>query len=290
MEKIGLMLEGGGMRGVYTSGVLEKFMERELQFPYVIGVSAGACNASSYLAKQRGRNRNTTIKYIRDPRYISYRNLFKERSLFGMRFLFDVLPNQLEPFDFDTFLSNPQQFVVVTTDAYTGNPVYIDKEQAAREGWSMMDVIKASSSLPFIAPPVQIGTQTLFDGGIADPLPIEKALEDGNERVVVVSTKDETYQIKPFRKHRVARLRYPNYPGLREALRERALRYNRAMDRILELEKEGRVFLFRPSAVIPVARLERDEAPLEQLYQLGMSDVDRQWEKMMDWMHQPVTV
>jgi predicted patatin/cPLA2 family phospholipase len=141
----GLVLEGGGMRGVYTAGILEFFLEKALYFPYVIGVSAGACNAISYIAKQKGRNKRVNIEFIRDSRYLSYRNLWKEKSMFGMDFIFDELPNKLVPFDYETFQRTEHTFIVGATDCLTGKPVYFNNHQED----NMNVVLRASSSLPF---------------------------------------------------------------------------------------------------------------------------------------------
>ncbi len=191
MEGIGLVLEGGGMRGVYTAGVLEYFMEQDLYFPYVVGVSAGACNAVSYISKQPGRNKKVTIGYIRDHRYLSYRNLFRHKSIFGMDFIFNELPNKLVPFDYDAFYNSPQQFAIGTTDAHTGEPIYYTKHQLMQQ---TMPIVQASSSLPFVATPIHYEGRTLFDGGLVDPIPVKKSLADGNKKHIIVLTKEQGYR------------------------------------------------------------------------------------------------
>lgn len=276
----GLVLEGGGMRGVYTSGVLDFFMEKELYFLYVIGVSAGACNAASYISRQIGRNRKVTIGFIRDPRYLSWRNLLRERSLFGMDFIFNKIPNRLEPFDFAAFARSPQRFVVGTTDCLTGEPHYIDKDA----GHSMLDVIRASSSLPFVSPTVQLDGRTLLDGGIADPIPVQRAMADGFLRNVVVLTRDKHYRKKPFKFRWLARSVYPQFTGLQQALVRRYAIYNETLERIDRLEAVGQLFVIRPEKPLPVGRMEKDAEKLEAVYELGYRDAKEKYGKLMNWL------
>ncbi|MBM7661995.1 putative patatin/cPLA2 family phospholipase [Bacillus mesophilus] len=174
MDQVGLVLEGGGMRGLYSAGVLDFFMEKELYFPYVIGVSAGACMAASYLSRQKGRNQKVNIDLVKDPRYLSWRNLLRKREMFGMDFLFDEVPNRLVPFDFDTFIEGSEEFLVGTTDCQTGQPIYFNKKDHGR---NMLTIIRASSSVPFISSSVSYQDKILLDGGIADPIPIKKSQE-----------------------------------------------------------------------------------------------------------------
>jgi len=190
MINSGLVLEGGGMRGLYTAGVLEYFMSQELYFPYVIGVSAGACMGASYLSRQAGRNKKVNIGFIEDKRYLSLSNFIKKRELFGMDFLFEEIPNKLVPFDMNTFKNSPEQFVVVATDCASGSAVYYDKEHHKDH---LLKIIRASSSLPFVAPSVFYDNRHLLDGGIADPIPIKKAESDGFEKNVIILTKPGGY-------------------------------------------------------------------------------------------------
>jgi len=283
-RKIGLVLEGGGMRGVYTGGVLEKFMENGLYFPYVIGVSAGAGNAVSYLTRQVGRNRRVTVNLAAHPDYLGLRSLLKTGSIFGMDFIFERIPNELDPLDYDALFAAQETFVMVTTDPVTGSPVYFGDEEWRKGREAFSAVIKASSSLPFVSRPVAVNGRPLFDGGIADPIPLKKALDDGCDRAVVVLTKHETYRIKPFKQRRLARWMYRRYPKLVEALERREQVYNDSMALVRRLEKEGRVFLVQPSELLPVGRIEKNVAKLEQLYLLGEADAERLLPRLRKWM------
>lgn len=270
---IGLVLEGGGMRGVYTAGALDYLMEQGLYYPYVIGVSAGACNATSYISRQIGRNRKVTVDFVRDPRYLSYRNLLRESSIFGMKFIFDEIPRRLVPFDFDAFYHSDQKFVVGTMDARTGEPVYYTKHM---EPQTMMSIIQASSSLPFVSKPVLLGERELLDGGICDPIPIRKSIADGNGRNVIILTQVKSYRKRPFKWGALAKRLYPKYRGLIDVMSMRHETYNETLEYIDELEKNEQAIVIRPSVDLRVSRVEKNPQKLADLYELGYKDAERQ--------------
>ncbi|MEB3101635.1 patatin-like phospholipase family protein [Ferviditalea candida] len=280
MEKIGLVLEGGGMKGVFTGGVLDLFIEKNLFFPYVIGVSAGACNALSYMSKQYGRNKRVTIDYISDPRYLSYRNLLRSKSIFGMDFIFDEIPNRLDPFDYESFQQSEQTLVVGTTDCFTGEPVYFSN----KDGYDMVQVTRASSSLPFVALPVELEGYTLMDGGMADPLPIRKSIEDGNRKHVVVMTKHKDYVKRPFQWKWAAEKMYPQFPGLVETMIYRHENYNETLRFIRELEEAGKVFVIQPETDMKVSRIEKKRGKLTELYEQGYRSAETLYEDLLRWM------
>lgn len=269
LDGIGLVLEGGGMRGVYTAGVLESFLEKGLSFPYVIGVSAGACNAASYISQQKGRNKRVNLEYISDSRYLSLKNYIKNRELFGMDFIFNEIPSRLIPFDFESFYQNQTEFVIGTTDCKTGDPLYFKKSDYGQE---MLTVLKASSSLPFVSQEIFFKSRYLLDGGISDSIPLKKAKSDGYRRNVVVLTRNEGYTKKPSRFSFLVKKRYPQYPGLQRALTRRYQMYNDTINEIIQEEKKGNIIVIRPTNPIKVGRLERNTTRLEDLYQQGYED------------------
>lgn len=281
MYSSGLILEGGGMRGVYTAGVLEYFMENDLYFPYVIGVSAGACQGSSYVARQPGRNRQVTIDYVSHQDYISYRNLLVKKELFGMDFIFDKLPNELVPFDFDTFNSAAETFLVGTTDCKTGEPVYFNKNDVPDD---FLKIIRASSTLPFMAPAIEFQGRTLMDGGIADPIPIRKSQTDGVLKNVIILTKPKGYRKKKSSFSWLPRYVYKEYHGLNNALETRYKSYNETLDYIEELEAKQEVFVIRPTQNLKVGRVERNSVKLTQMYDLGYEDAKQSFHQMDDWL------
>lgn len=281
MSSIGLVLEGGGMRGVYTAGVLEYFAEHDLYFPYLIGVSAGACMAVSYLSRQRGRNRIVNVDYVSDPRYLSWRNLWRKGQLFGMDFIFDEIPNSLVPFDYDAFGRSAEELVVGTTDCETGRPVYYRKTDP---GTDMLPVLRASSSLPFIAPIVEYGGKRLLDGGISDPIPVRKSESDGNERNVVILTRNADYRKSPAGFPWLLRRAYRRYPAFVETMLRRHEVYNGTLDYIEEQEHNGNAFVIRPSQPLVVGRMERDPKKLGALYEQGYEDAKRLDSSLREWM------
>ncbi|GLB60960.1 patatin-like phospholipase family protein [Cytobacillus sp. NCCP-133] len=284
MEKSGLVLEGGGMRGVYTAGVLEFFLEKHMFFPYIIGVSAGACNAASYVSRQHGRNQKVTIGYVNHPDYISYKNLFLKKELFGMDLIFDKIPNELDPFDFQAFTAAQENFIIGTTDCKTGEPVYFNKESYARD---ILTIIRASSSLPFMAPIINFAGKALMDGGISDPIPIKKAIKDGVEKSVIILTRNKGYRKKKSSLSKLTRYFYKEYSGLINAIENRYKIYNETLDYIEQLENEGKVFIIRPEQELQVGRVERSPIKLTQLYEQGYDDAFRLYDELGAWISQP---
>ncbi|MBY0096722.1 patatin-like phospholipase family protein [Mesobacillus maritimus] len=276
----GLVLEGGGMRGVYTAGVLEYFLEQGINFPYVIGVSAGAAMAASYLSKQKGRNKKVNIGFITDPRYISWQNFIKTRQAFGMDFIFDEIPNKIVPYYYEEFYKNEAEFVVGTTDCLTGEAVYFSKEDY---GQDMLKAIRASSSLPFLSPEIHFKNKLLLDGGISDPIPIKKSIQDGNKKNVVVLTRNEGYLKKPSKFQFLIKRKYPQYSGLQTALAKRYQVYNDTISYLTEEEKKGNVLIIRPTDPLKVGRMERNPAKLEKLYNQGYEDARKAKGRLLAW-------
>ncbi|MFD1031967.1 patatin-like phospholipase family protein [Metaplanococcus flavidus] len=281
MYKDGLILEGGGMKGIYTAGVLEYFMEKDRYFSYVIGVSAGACNAASYLSRQRGRNRSVMIDYVGHPDYISFRNLIQRRELFGMDLIFDQIPNVLQPFDFQTFHAAEERFVIGTTDCLTGEPVYFEKSGHPSD---ILSIIRASSSIPFMSKAVTYRGHQLMDGGVADPIPIRKAIADGVEKPVIVLTKSKGFRKKASPFSKTTRYFYKDYIGLTHAMEIRWKLYNDTLDEIDKLESEGKVFVIRPSEDFKVKGAERNPEKLEQMFKQGYSDAQHTFEAIENWL------
>ncbi|AFM41169.1 putative esterase of the alpha-beta hydrolase superfamily [Desulfosporosinus acidiphilus SJ4] len=280
MEKIGLVLEGGGMRGLYTCGVLEYFMENDLYFNYIIGVSAGACNAVSYISKQRGRNESVIINYAKDWRYMSLRNLLLSKSYFGMDFIFDEIPNKHVAFDFQTFYSSPCDFLVGATDCKTGKPIYLTKEDMGDK----FQALRASASLPLISPIVNYKGYQLLDGGISDSIPIRKSIADGNTKNIVVLTRNKGYRKNPAKFTGLIKLVYRKYPFFVETMLNRYKIYNDTLDYIEQLEHDGQVLVIRPSKPLEVGRLEKDPQRLKGLLQNGYIDTKESYERILNFV------
>lgn len=269
--KSGLVLEGGGMRGVYTGGVLEKLLEEELFVDYIIGVSAGACNASSYVSRQTGRNHKVTIGYVQHPDYISVKNLLLKRELFGMDLIFNEIPNQLVPFNYSNFHNATEEFVVGATDCMTGEAIYFEKRDHAE---NFLTIIRASSSIPLMARPVEYQGCLLMDGGLADPLPIRKALEDGVTKPIIVLTKNKGYRKKRNSFARLMPAFYRQFPGISKSLENWASRYNETLEMIEAMEAEGKALVIQPSGQLKATGMERDTRKLAELYNQGHQDAE----------------
>ncbi|SER19398.1 Predicted phospholipase, patatin/cPLA2 family [Gracilibacillus ureilyticus] len=283
MNDVGLILEGGGSRGVYTAGVLQYLMEENIYFPYVIGVSSGACNGSSYLSRQLHRNKRVNIDYVDHPDYLSLKNWFTKRQLFGMDFLFDKIMNHLDPFDYETFYQAKEEFVVTATDCMTGEAVYFHKSLYAAE---MITLIRASSSLPLIAPAIHFHDRVLLDGGITSPIPIEQSMIDGNRKNVVILTKNRGYirKAEPF--YWMIRRKYRNYPGLIQSIEKRHHIYNDSLQYLYDEEKKGNVFIICPSEKVNVGRIEKNKDKLIHLYQQGYKDMKNTVSQLVEFCSQ----
>lgn len=264
-KKSALVLEGGGMRGVFTAGVLDNFMDRGIQFPYVIGVSAGACCALSYMAHQRGRAKYGNIDLLEQYNYIGIGNLIFKGNIMDFDLLFHTFPEKIYPYDYEALARNSARFEIVTTSCLTGKPCYYDERQSPRR---IIDIVKASSSMPFVSPIVYVDGEPMLDGGIADSIPLMRAIGQGYKNNMVVLTRNRGYR-KPDKPSRVPFFCYRKYPAMRKAIMERNAMYNRQIEQVERLEEEGKVTVLRPVNPIVVDRIERDCNKLLALYNEG---------------------
>jgi len=282
LKNSGLVLEGGGLRGIYTSGVLRLLMDRGLFFPYVIGVSMGACNAANYVSRQSERNRIVNTRYVNDSRYLSYLRLLAGGELFGMDFIFDTIPNSLVPFDYETFRGSDVKCVTVVTDCTTGEALYFEK---AELGEDYLSVLQASTCLPFIAKPVRYNGLILMDGGLSDSVPIKRSISDGNTKQVLILTRPKGYRKKPSWAGQIARIRYPRLPGLWNTLARRHTEYNETMDLVDQMEQKGEAFIIRPRSDLHVGRIERSKNKLYAAYDQGYQDAAQSCDELCRYLN-----
>ncbi|MBQ8282013.1 MAG: patatin family protein [Paraprevotella sp.] len=264
-QKTGLVLEGGGMRGVFTCGVLDWMMDHHLEFPYAIGVSAGACNLLSYISRQRGRAKFSNIDLLEKYKYIGFKYLLTQRSIFDTKLLYEDFPKRLIPFDFATYRANPCVAEMVTTNCVTGRACYLEEKDDFQR---MMQIVKASSSLPYVSPIVEVDGQPMLDGGIVDSIPVERAMSLGFEQNVVVLTRNKGYR-KTESDVRIPNIIYRKYPRLRVALSHRCECYNKQLELVERLEEESKVIVIRPLTPVKVDRLEKNSERLTALYEEG---------------------
>lgn len=269
----GLVLEGGGMRGVFTSGVLDNFMDRRIRFPYTIGVSAGACNGLSYMSRQRGRARYSNIDMLERYHYIGLRYLFTQRNIMDFDLLFHQFPDEILPYDYEAYANNPDRYVMVTTNCLTGKANYLEEKHDRKR---IIDIVRASCSLPFLCPIAHVDGVPMLDGGIADSIPLLHAREDGFTRNVVVLTRNRGYR-KKVKGTRVPPFIYRDYPHLRDAINWRCILYNKQMELVERLEDAGEIVVIRPQRPVNVGRIERNLLKLTDLYEEGYQCA-AQWE------------
>ena len=261
----GLILEGGGMRGVFTCGVLDNLMDRGIRFPYTIGVSAGACNGLSYMSEQRGRGKFSNIDLLEKYRYIGLKQLIFKGNIMDFDLLFHKFPEEIIPYHYDKFAACKERFEMVTTSCRTGRACYYDEKM---DPVRIIDIVKASSSLPFVSPISYVDGEPMLDGGIADSIPLLRARELGFDNNLVVLTRNKGYR-KPQKPTTVPWFFYRKYPLLREAIRRRNTLYNEQIDLVERLEDKGELVVIRPQRPITVDRIERDTRKLLDLYNEG---------------------
>lgn len=264
---VSLVLEGGGMRGVYTCGVLDYFMDAGIKFPRIYGVSAGSGHSMSYVSWQRGRAVRVGTGYLDDWRYCSVRSLIATGDLFGAKFIYETIPQKLDFYDYDAFNISEMKLIAVCSDIETGKPVYVPIEDAARD----IIYVRASSSLPLVSRIVKTPRGKYLDGGMCDSIPVRHALGE-NDRAVVVLTQPAGFVKQPSSSLKLIRRLYKKYPKFVEASENRHVNYNESLAYLAEAEADGRAFTIRPSEPIGFSRIEKDKAKLLHLYELGYND------------------
>lgn len=282
MKNSCIVLEGGGLRGAFTSGVLEYLLEREYFFNRVIGVSAGACVGASYISKQRGRNIQTNVQFPSDKRYMGFRHLLRSGSYFNMQFIFDELPKRLVPFDEQTFYANPVEFDIVTTSMENGQSIIFNKKE--QKQISVEKILVASSSIPLMSPPVEINGRLYFDGGVSDSIPARYALEK-HEKAVVVLTRPKGYRKEAMKGERLFRMKYRKHPEFLQTLLDRNHSYNETLAYCEQMEQEGRLFIIAPSDQYSISRTEKNQERRMALYHHGYQLMKQEFEKMKEWVN-----
>lgn len=279
-EKTGLVLEGGGMRGSYTAGVLDYFMEKDVMFSDVYGVSAGALIGANFLCGQIGRGFRTLTGYIGDKRYSGVRHLIKEGNWFNVDFSYNRIPNELDPADYETYKNSPMRFHSVIANLETGKAEYYHITDMTKE----MDWLRASASLPLLSKPVPLKGQLYLDGGICDSIPIGKSMQDGNKKSVVILTQHRGFVKKPSSNRYPARVVYRNYPAFVKAMEERHNMYNAQTELAYSQEKLGKAYIIQPEEPVQIARLEKDRAKLKRLYDIGYRDGKKHFDRMIEFL------
>lgn len=278
MSKTGLVLEGGGFRGIYTAGVLDVFLDEGISFDGLIGVSAGAIHGCSFVSGQRGRSIRYYRKYCGDPRMMSIRNWIKTGNAVDTDFCYHQLPEVLDKFDNESFINNPTAYYVTCTNLDTGKAEYIQLEDMNAQ----IDYLRASASLPYFSQVVELDGKKYLDGGCADSVPVEAFERLGYKRNVVVLTQPAGYRKKP-EFQLMAKLRYGRYPRFAKALINRHESYNTLMDRLEDMEREGRIFIIRPSSKLDIGRMENDVNKVQGVYDMGVTNARAALPELRAW-------
>lgn len=274
-----LIVEGGGMRGLYGAGAIEFLAEKQIFFDTLIGVSMGACNLANFASNQPKRNFSLPFRFIDDSRYLSYKRWLMGGDLFGMKFIFEVIPTKLDIFDYDTFCKRKSRFFIVATECESGTAAYFDKFDS-REDFTQ--ILKASCSLPFAAKPVSYNGKTFLDGGISDPIPLHFAQKQGMQKMVFILTQPKEYKKSAMRFTSLLKFFYP--AALIETLKNRHERYNETTLEINRLEEDGKIFVIRPKLPLPADRIERDREKLKAAYEQGYFDIQNRYEELMRYL------
>lgn len=280
MIQAGLVLEGGGMKGIYTAGVLDFFLDKDMMFSSVYGVSAGACHMCSYLSKQRGRALDISIDYLDTRKYCSVESLLTTGDLFNVQMCYEMIPDYLYPYDHEAFEQYQGKAYSVVTNIETGRPEYLRLRDMCK------DIIKvrASASLPLVSRNVKINGRNYLDGGISDAIPLQKSIVDGNQKNIVVMTKEVGFVRKPSTQLGLIKMRYLKYPKVYDLMLERHINYNDTLDYIERQQENGQAFVIRPKKVSNVGRIEKDRDKLIALYEEGYQDAADCYEELKAYL------
>lgn len=273
--KIGLVLEGGAMRGMFTAGVLDVMLENQIHFDGIIGVSAGALFGVNYVSKQRGRALRYNLRFLNDKRYMGWRCLLKTGDIVSKDFAYYEVPFKHDIFDNEAFKQSPTDFYATITNLDTGLAEYVKIEDV----FAQMEVLRASASMPFVSNIIEIGEQKYLDGAIADSIPVKQAQKMGFDKIVVVLTRPLDYRKSPT-SPLFSNLLYRRYPKFAQAVQNRYKTYNASVEEILRLEQAGEIFVIRPSVDLAIKRMENNPAKIQAMYDLGAQDMQNMMTKL----------
>lgn len=278
--KVGLVLEGGAMRGMYTSGVLDVFMENNIKVDGIIGVPAGVLFGVNYLSKQKGRVLRYNKKYIKDKRYMGMYSFITTGNIINKDFAFYEVPCKLDVFDQKTYGESKTDFYATITNVETGKPEYVKVENV----FEQMELLRATSAMPFVSKIVDLNGKKYLDGGISDSIPIDKCKELGYDRIIVILTRPIEYR-KEKSNEAMAKIKYRKYPQLVECINNRYKNYNETVEKIIDLENKKEIFVIRPSRKVDIKRIEKDENKLQEMYDLGVDDCKKKLSKLKEYLN-----
>ena len=282
MSKVGLVLEGGSMRGLYSAGVLDIMMDNKIEVDGIIGTSAGALFGPNYITKQRGR----VIRYNKDnckkKRYISIWSYIFTGNIVNKKYAYYTLPMKLDKFDNELFMKENKEYIITATNIETGEPEYIN----IKDTYEQVEAFRATSAVPIVTRPVKYEGKTYLDGGISDSIPVKKAVDLGYDKIIVILTQPLSYKKEPLseKKKKFINFEYKKYPKLIQRMENRHNEYNKTINYIKELERQGRIFVIRPSQKLDIKLIERNPEKLEEIYQIGIKDAKKQMNKLKKYL------
>ena len=265
--KVGLVLEGGAMRGMYTAGVLDVFLDNNIKIDGIVGVSAGVLFGVNYLSKQRGRAIRYNKKFCKDKRYMGLYSLITTGNIINKEFAFHEVPFELDIFDEETYNKSEIDFYATITNIESGKAEYVTIKDVRKQ----MEVLRATSSMPYVSQIVELEDSKYLDGGVADAIPVEKCKELGYDKIIVVLTRPLDYRKKKSNMI-LANIIYRKYPNLRETMKNKYKNYNETVEKIIDMENKKEIFVIRPSRKIKIRRIEKDKNKLQEMYELGIED------------------
>lgn len=279
MMKVGLVLEGGAMRGMFSAGVLDVFLKENVHIDGIVSVSAGALFGVNYPSKQAGRVIRYNLKYLNDKRYLGFTSLFTTGNIVNKDFAFYQVPFTLDPFDNETFKQANTDFYTTLTNIETGEAEYVK----ITDPFAQMETLRATSAMPFVSQYVEINSKKYLDGGIADSIPLDFCQNLGYEKIIVILTRTLDYRKKPSAKWLINWF-YRKYPRLAEKLIQRAEDYNQQIEKIIKLEQEGKIFVIRPPQDLHIKRIEKDPRKIQAMYELGLDEAEKQMNSLRRYL------
>jgi predicted patatin/cPLA2 family phospholipase len=281
MGKTGLVLEGGGLRAVYNAGTLDRFHELEIEFDYVIGSSAGAANAASFLSGQKGRNKRIIVNYLTNKKFYSFLNILKGKPHLDLYYLYNDITYILDPLNLEAMKENPAEFEVTATDIKTGRSVYFSKNDK-----KFVKAMEASCALPLMGQePVRLKGRQLLDGGLSDPIPVRRAVKKGCDKVVVVLTRNKGYKKKKGMSAHYLKFKYSKHEKFTKMIMNRHTRYNKTLAYIEKPPQGVQIFPIYPKGKLPVERLTRDKEALKKQWEMGYKDAKKAEKKLLKFLN-----
>lgn len=277
--KVGLVLEGGAMRGLYSAGVLDVFLDNDIEFDGIIGVSAGVLFGVNYLSKQRGRAIRYNKKFLNNKKYMGVWSLLKTGNIVNKEFSFYTVPQKLDIFDNEEYKKSKTKFYATITNMKTGKPEYVE----VTDVFEQMEVLRATSAMPYVSKVVELETGEYLDGGISDSIPVEKCKELGYDKIIVILTRPIDYR-KKKPKEFLAKFAYRKYPNFAKTLNNRYKMYNETVEKIINMENKKEIFVIRPSRLIHVKRIEKNPEKLQEIYELGIEDAKKKMDELKKFL------